>query len=270
MDFGSFTDIIIRLGLGFGIGITIGLTGIGIVLVMPSLLYILNLSPVAAVGTGLLYSVLTRSIGAFEHFRLGTVRKRTALYIIIGGVPAVILTSYVINHFSKAYGSGIDYIMKIIITIAILATWMLMLYNLIKGRKNTEENYYTPAEKFPFSRKLYGFFAGTGVGTLIGATSIGGGVMIVPILGSVFQLSPNNTVGTSVFIGIVMSVVGSFAYLLGGSMDVVVAVTMFIGSLPGVFIGSRISVKIPHKVLSIILFIVITASVVAMFAGIRR
>ena len=266
---GTFIEVLTRLVLGLGIGFAIGLTGIGAgVLVVPSLIYIIGLSPVSAVGTGLLYAMLTKAYGLFEHLRLRNVRKRTAFYIILGGVPAVLLTSFVITSLSRTFGEKTDLVMKIIISIVMLVTWILMLVNLVKCRRDDSENFYVPPEQFPSRRKLYGIAAGAGVGILIGATSIGGGVLLVPILVAVFKLSPKNTVGTSVLIGIVMSGVGSLAYLLGGGLNPVVAVTMFIGSIPGVFLGSRVSVKIPHKVLASVLFAVITISVIGMFIGI--
>jgi uncharacterized membrane protein YfcA len=257
--------------LGLGIGFTMGMTGIGAgVLVIPSLIYIIGLSPVNAVGTGLLYSMLTRVHGICEHLRLRTVRKRTGFYIILGGVPAVLVTSLIITHLAKTMGSGLDLVLKVAISIVMLVTWTLMLVGLLKNRKDGSKNYYAPLKHFPLRRKLYGIAAGACVGTLIGSTSIGGGVLIIPILVTVFRLSPNNTVGTSMLIAIVMSAVGSFAYLLRGDVSLAVAVTMFVGAVPGVFMGCRLSVKVPHRVLAGILFAVITIGVIVMFAGIGK
>lgn len=272
MEIALFTDIMILLTLGFGIGFTIGMTGIGAgILVVPSLLYIVGLPTVSAVGTGLVYSVLVKSYGAYEHFKLQTIRKRTAFYIVVGGVPAVLATSFVITHLAKIAGDSFDSALKIVISVVMLATWTLMFRNVIKNyRKGASTKYYVPPEHFPRERKLYGIAAGVGVGVLLGSTAIGGGAPIALILVTVFQLSPNNTVGTSVFIGILMSAVGAFAYLLRGNTDVLVAVTMFIGSIPGVYLGSRIAVKLPHRILSATIFSVVTISVIVMFAGLRR
>jgi len=270
VDIGSLFEILTRLLLGLGIGFTIGMTGIGAgVLVMPSLIYIVGLSPVNAIGTGLLYAMLSRTYGVCEHMRLRTVRKRTALYIAIGGVPAIIVTGLIVTHLAKTV-SNIDSIMKIVISVVMLMTWTLMLISLIKTYRDGPKKYYVPLESFPLRRKLYGVAAGAGVGVLVGATSMGGGVLLIPILATVFQLSPNNTVGTSMLVAIVMSTIGSFMYFLRGSMDIVVAVTMVLGSIPGVALGCRLSVKVPHRTLRLILFAVVTISVIVMLAGIKR
>lgn len=246
------------------------MTGIGGgVLVMPSLIYILGFSPVSAVGTGLLYSMLARVYAIYEHLRLRTVRKRTAFYIGLGGVPAVIVTSFLITHLSKTAGESLNFILKVIISAVILITWALMLINLIRYYKDGSKDYYVPPKVFPLRRKLYGILAGAGVGILIGSTSIGGGVLIVPILVTIFQLSPSNTVGTSNLIAIIMSAVGSIIYFLGGSVDASAALIMFIGSIPGVWLGARAAVRVPHRKLEIILFCVITISAIVMLVGIR-
>ena len=340
MEIVSLIDILIRFLLGLGIGFAIGMTGIGSgVLVMPSLIYIVGLSEVTAIGTGLLFSMLARVYGVYEHLKLGTVRKRTAFYIILGGAPAVLITSFAIMYLAKtpalfciesksqpgldagsipedirrefadnniplssnaavsveeagsrwaivdkkAYdvrkvdevlevhpGNRLNLILRIIISIVMLMTWFLMLISFVRSRNKCSEDFYAPLKVFPLRRKLYGIAAGVGIGALIGATSIGGGVLIIPILVTVFWLSPNNTVGTSVLIGITMSAMGSLAYLLGGKVNIVVAMTMFVGSIPGVYMGSRMAVKVSNKTLSIIFFAVITISVIVMFAGLKR
>ena len=267
MDVGLLTDTLNRLILGLGVGFAIGMTGIGAgVLVIPYLLYVVDLPPVSAVGTALLYSTLTKAYGVYEHFKLRTIRKRTAFYIILGGVPAALVASFVVLYLKRATSGDLDYALRIVITAAMLGTWGLMFTNFLKNCKDGSGNYYVPPKHFPPRRKFYGMIAGVGLGILAGSTSIGGGVLIIPILVTIFQLSPNNTVGTSVLIGIVISAAASFVYLLGGNIHLPVAVTMFVGSIPGVYLGSRIAVKVSHRVLSVILFAVVTASVIWMFA----
>jgi len=268
---GLLTSVLTRLLLGLGIGFTTGMTGMGAaVLVVPSLIYVVGLPAVNAVGTGALYATLARSYASYEHLRLRTVRKRTAFYIALGGVPTVLVTSFAITHLAKTMGSGLDFALKVIISVVILVTWTFMLVNVFKSRKGSSRDYYVPLRPFPFRRKLYGIAAGAGVGVLVGSTSIGGGVLIIPILVTVFGLSPNNTVGTSTLISLLMSATAAFAYITGGRVNPSVAVMMFIGAIPGVWLGCRLSVKVPHRVLEGILLAVVTISVIVMFAGIRH
>lgn len=259
--------LLIQFAMGLVIGFATGLTGMGAaVLVVPVLIYAIGLSPVMAVGTGLLYSMLTRAYASFEHLCLLTVRKRTSLYIILGSIPSVLITSSVVAHLAGIMGNSFDFAMEIVIAIVMLITWTLMTVALIRSRSDSN-SYYKPKEHFPAHRKLLGLAAGAGVGALVGSTSIGGGVFLVPILSTVFRLSPQDTVGTSTLVSVIMSATGSFAYLLSGGVDLRVALIMFAGSIPGVWFGCRLAVKTPHKVLFFLLFAVVTVSTIAMFAG---
>ena len=264
----SLVVILTQLVLGLGVGFTTGMTGMGAAAIVVPSLIAFGLTPVYAIGTGAFYAMLTRTYATCEHLRLRTVRKRTAFYIVLGGVPVAIVTAYIITRLARTMGGSLDSILKIAMSVVMLVTWALMLRNLLKNGKGGTTNYYVPPEQFPLSRKLSGIAAGVGVGVLIGSTSIGGGVIIVPILVSVFGLSPNNTVGTSTMISVVMSTATALTYLLGGRVDIVFAVTMFVGAVPGVFLGCRVAVRVPDRVLACVLFAVITASTVFMLTRI--
>jgi len=268
----SALRLLSEISLGAIIGFSTAITGMGAaVLVVPIMIYAVGLTPISAVGTGMLYSMLTRIHASFEHIRLETVRKRTAIYIAIGSAPAVLVTSFAITHLGKSSNAYFDLIIELAIIVVMIVTWGMMLINVIRTRKSCkDEDFYHPPEKFPFSRKVYGLIAGAGTGILVGATSIGGGIFLIPILGTFFHLSPSNTVGTSTIISVIMSAVGSIAYLLDGKVDISVALAMFVGSVPGVWIGSRLVVRIPHKMLLYILFLVVTVSILIMLIGTVR
>lgn len=271
MNSDFFMRLLIELSLGVGIGFTIGMTGVGAgILVLPVLIYIIDLSPIDAIGTGLLYSMLIRFYAVYEHFKLNTVRKRTAFYIGIGGIPTILITSFAITQLEETFGEDFNLIIEIIMALVMLMTWVFMLRNIIKSYKNVEHIYYEPPKEFPKKRKIYGIITGAVVGILIGATSIGGGVIIIPVLASIFQLSPVNTVGTSNLITIMLSGVGSIIYLLYGRINYVVSIAFSIGSIPGVWFGAKLASKTPHKVLETIIFLVITTSIIAMCVGIKH
>ena len=69
--------------VGGVIGVAIGVTGIGGgALIQPALVYILGLTPVEAVGTGLLYATITKIGGVFGHVKQNTIRvRRTLLFL---------------------------------------------------------------------------------------------------------------------------------------------------------------------------------------------
>jgi len=86
------------------IGVAIGLTGVGGgALIQPTLVYVLGLPPVEAVGTGLLYATITKFGGVFGHYRQKTIRVRRILLFLAGSVPGVLAAAEVINYLNKQF-----------------------------------------------------------------------------------------------------------------------------------------------------------------------
>jgi uncharacterized membrane protein YfcA len=83
------------------------------------------------------------------------------------------------------------------------------------------------------------------------------------ILLLLYPLTPAVIVGTDIAHAMVLSFVTGFAHLLAGNVDLVLAGTLLLGSIPGVLIGSRLAPRIPAKPLTIIL------AVMLVFVGAR-
>lgn len=265
----SVVSLIKRLLLGLGIGFATGLTGMGAaVLVVPTLIFVVNLSSVGAIGTGMLYSVLARAYASYVHIRLGTVLKSIAFYVSLGSVPAVLVSSIIVTILEKNLGDSFDTAIKFVISSVMIITWIIMILGFIRDRnecydEDIHEKQYICSTKC----KTLSILSGIGVGIIVGTTSIGGGVFLIPVLTTLFRLSPCNIVGTSTVISVIMSGIGSFAYLLHGGVDIYTTAVMLIGSIPGISLGSKLAIKIPHKILSSILLIVVTASIAFMLIG---
>lgn len=258
-----------RLILGLGIGFATGLTGMGAaVLVVPTLIFVVGLSSISAIGTGMLYSVLTRAYASYVHIRLGTVLKNIALYVSFGSIPAVFISSIIVTFLEKNFAESFDLAIKFVISGVMIVTWTVMLLGTIRNRNERHnEDTYRQNDSCSTKCKIFGILSGAGVGVLVGTTSIGGGVFLIPLLTTIFRLSPCNIVGTSTIISVIISGIGSIAYLLHGGIDLYTTIMMFIGSIPGIWLGSRLAVRISHKILLFILFVVVTASTIFMFTG---
>jgi len=233
----TLASVLTNLMVGFFIGAAIGLTGIGGgVLIIPSLIHIIKIPPVSAIGTGLFFSLLTRIIAIIEHSRQNTIRKRTAVYFIIGSAPSVIASSYAVNYLSKVVDKAkLDHMLQIGIFAIISLTCVILIAQTVFRK---EKAFYAPRSEFSLKRKLGGILFGILVGILIGTTSIGGGVFIIPILIIFFNLSARDTVGTSIIITFVLALLGSTVYLLSGNVILPVAILMATGSIAGVSLGS--------------------------------
>ncbi|MCK4248838.1 MAG: sulfite exporter TauE/SafE family protein [Candidatus Omnitrophica bacterium] len=255
-------DLILRFTAGGLIGFTIGLTGIGGgVLVMPALIVLFKIPPSVSIGTASLYALLTKIYATFEHLKHKTVNLTTGIFFLIGAIPTNIIVSYLINDYIKQTTDTLKIaqfqgcLKKGVIYILIISV-VLLISQMIKSKKTDQKAL----------SKIGGIISGAVIGAVIGATSIGGGVLIIPLLIICFNLSAKETVGTSIFIAVILVFITSIIYGKGGQIDYWTSITMAAGSIPGVFWGSKLCVKISEKKLKLIItFIILIATTMMIF-----
>ncbi|GAC1349295.1 MAG: sulfite exporter TauE/SafE family protein [Ktedonobacteraceae bacterium] len=263
--------------VGLFIGFLVGLTGMGGgSLLAPILILFFRVPPVWAVGTDIAYSTVTKALGSVVHIRQKSVNFKVALWLACGSVPATIVSIFFVQYIRKHYGDVINgIIIHSIGFTLILVAIMLALKPFIMRRlerKNLEAQKQevldgvvtfssgpTPWEKRyrPIVTALVGAF----VGFLVGLTSVGSGTLIIVSLAFLFpRLTSRELVGTDVFQAFMLLAAGSIAYLSGGTINWTIAGMLLIGSLPGVFIGSKLSKYIPDRYMRPVLATVLAVS----------
>jgi uncharacterized membrane protein YfcA len=92
---------------------------------------------------------------------------------------------------------------------------------------------------------------GLAVGTVSSLFGIGGGILIVPICLSVFQVSEaQHAVGTSTAAIVLISLAGALKHYRLGNVDLKLALGIAAGAaLPAFFIGPQIAEKLPSDTL---------------------
>src|ERR1044072_3631848 len=87
---------------GFLIGILVGMTGMGGgSLMTPMLILFFKFDPAIAVGTDILHGAIFKSVGAARHRRLGTVRLRLGLWMLVGSAPMSLVGGWAGSPFSQ-------------------------------------------------------------------------------------------------------------------------------------------------------------------------
>ena len=102
-------------------------------------------------------------------------------------------------------------------------------------------------------KKLVAILMGAVIGALIASTSVGGGILIVPMLIIIFGLTAVETVGSSIFIAVVLTLLSSLVYAGSSQLDLSTAIIMAAGSLVGVPVGARYSKRLPDRLLQLII-----------------
>lgn len=257
----TITELLIRLGLGAAIGFCVGLSGVGGgILGMQATSFVLGLDPVRAVGTTSLYLFLTNIAASFQHIRQKNVSWGSIWPILLGALPA----DYLVSRWISGQGSNPELksgLENLIIFVVFVATVAMAVNTL----KKTEDPDSTPGGRISNcrKRKTIGFVFGIFFGSLVGATSVGGGILLVPAL-ILLGLSTHRTVGSAIFITMSLTFITALTYGVKGEVDRATAITMAIGSLIGVFFGCRCSMGIPDKVLKQIMLVIIFAIAIAM------
>ena len=236
--------------IGFAVGFLVGLTGIGGgSLMTPIMILFLGIRPTIAVGTDLIFGAITKIFGSVIHYRQRTVNPPIILFLALGSVPSSLLGVHVISLIKKSYGYFVDtFVMKTLgITLILVAVAIVLKVIFPAGDIRTDER---TLSVFSIRQKVLTILLGAGVGFLVGLTSVGSGSLIVPSLLALFpKLSSKIVVGTDVFHAAILVSVAGLAHLNSGNVQLPLVSNLLIGSLPGVFFGSKMNLKVPEKVL---------------------
>ncbi len=101
--------------------------------------------------------------------------------------------------------------------------------------------------------ELWLFPAGFVIASLVMAVGIGGGILWTPLLILAYGASPQEAVATSLMIQSVGLGSGALAYFRARLVEGKLALTLFAVAVPGVVLGSLISVQLPQDVVQLAL-----------------
>src|SRR5919201_5441866 len=255
---------------GLGVGLLVGITGMGGgSLMTPLLILVIGTKPVVAVGSDLAYGAVTKTLGGWRHFRKGTVFPRLAFWLAVGSCPGALLGVWLLDRLRDAFGDDFDTFMLIAIGGTLLMTGGLVLLRALAISDHAARE--RGAFRMQTRHKIAASALGGSVGFVLGITSAGSGTLIGIGLILGFRLSPHRVVGTDVAHAAVLLWVAAAAHLVSGNVDVGLAATILVGSIPGVWVGSALAVRLPERGLRPALGVVLLTSGLALLtkAGIE-
>jgi len=233
--------------MGFAVGLLVGLTGMGGGAVMTPLLILLGWArPVVAVGTDLVWNAVTKGVGAFVHYRQKTVDlaivKRLALGSIPGAVAGLLLLAYLRTRGANTMDRVVLRTLGIALVCVALSLFVRGLAAPLRQFQDTELN--------PKRRAWLTTFIGLVIGFLVSITSVGSGSLIVASLVVIYPATPlRRIVGSDIFHALFLVGVAATGHLGIGGINGRLLAGLLVGSIPGVWVGSRMSAIFPEKVL---------------------
>jgi hypothetical protein len=242
---------------GFLVGLIVGVTGVGGgSLMTPLLVLFFGVSPATAVGTDLLYASITKALGGWVHGRNGTVDWKIVGLLSLGSLPAALLTilTFKLLGLDEKTLAGL---VTGVLSVALLLTAVALLFK-EQIRKLGQREDGTVYELHHHHLPVATIATGAVVGVLVTISSIGAGVLgTVALLFLYPRLTTVKVVGTDIAHAVPLTAVAGLGHMTLGTVDFVLLGSLLLGSLPGIYIGSHLSAKVPEKVLRPILAVML-------------
>ena len=244
MEVGIFGFIIAGLVVGF----VVGMTGVGGGSLMTPILLWFGINPATAVGTDLLYAAITKSGGIYVHHRNRNIDWSITGWLTLGSVPAAALTLWLL-HSLHSDTEALNAVIRNALGYVLLLTALAILFKqqlLAFAHKHAGDHYHLSGT----SLNALTVLTGVVLGIMVTLTSIGAGALGTVALFILYPfLATKRLVGTEIAHAVPLTLVAGLGHAGMGNMDWHLLGYLLIGSLPGIYMGSHLSGRIPDQVL---------------------
>jgi len=251
---------------GFLVGILVGVTGVGGgSLMTPLLVFLFGFKPAVAVGTDLLFAAITKTSGVWvHHTKHGSVDWKVVVWLALGSLPCAVGTLLALKHFmdiGKETAGAITFTLGIAL---LLTACSLLVRSVLMHRSakldaddsvddDDDEEVYVDEENVGRFQRLQipaTVLVGAVLGVLVTLSSVGAGALGTVALLFLFpKMRTVKIVGTDLAHAIPLTAVAGLGHLGLGNVDLVLLGSLLVGSLPGIWIGSHLSAKLPERYL---------------------
>jgi uncharacterized protein len=227
--------------VGLVVGTIVGLTGVGGASIMtPLLILVLKINPLVAVGSDLLYSVPTKLYGAFLHNKQGTVNPEIVKALLWGGLPASLVglaALFWLRHHVDVKAlelwtrHAIGFVLFIAAAVIVVQPFL---------RRQLLPAVATTFEWRPHQRRRV-IAIGAVVGLIVTATSIGSGSVTLPLLTLTLPfMGISQLIGSDIAFAAFLIPAAAAGRWSMGDVNLLLVAKLLIGSIPGVYIGSKL------------------------------
>ncbi|MFB9910795.1 sulfite exporter TauE/SafE family protein [Rhizobium paknamense] len=238
---------------GFLVGALVGITGVGgASLMTPLMVLLFGIHPATAVGTDLLYAAITKMAGASVHHRNGHVRWRLVGALSLGSIPASAITLWLMSGVDRRSGHAVE-LLTTSLGIMLLVTAIILLFRdlLVRFELNWLKSHKTPS---PRTIAIATFCLGLVLGTVVTLTSVGAGAIGVTVLLFLYpRAAVNEIVGSDIAHAIPLTLVGGLGYWMIGDVNWALLLSLLIGSIPGILLGSHAAPRMPERIIRLLL-----------------
>ena len=266
-------NALLLLGLGGAVGVLSGMFGVGGGFLMTPLLFFIGIPPSVAVATEANQIVASSFSGALAHYRRKTIDLQMGAVLLAGGILGSVLG---VQIFSALRAAGqVDLLVRLCYVLFLGVIGILMFAESLRAirrakrpqrRRKLHQHHWIHGLPLKVKFRASGlyisaippFIVGLVVGILAAIMGVGGGFIMVPAMIYLIGMPTKVVIGTSLF---QIVFVTAFTTVMHAStnqtVDIALAVLLFIGGVIGAQIGTRIGVRLPAEQLRILLAILV-------------
>ena len=240
---------------GFAVGLIVGLTGVGGgSLMTPVLIFFFGVKPHLAIGTDLLFAAFTKMGGTVSLARQRMVPWRVVAQLCAGSIPAALAALWFLQRLGPD-SAQVQHLMTSTLGFALLLTAAAMAYKVLVfsplrqaaelAARNSNAANATQPRHWSLPVLL-----GAVIGTLVTFTSVGAGAIGVTVLLLVFPHLPlPRIIAADIAYAVPLTLVAGMGHASLGSVDWPMLAQLLAGSLPGIWIGSRLMSRTPERLI---------------------
>ncbi len=227
----------------------------------PILLIFFGISPPTAIATDLWFAAITKLFGAKLHHAKGNVDWQVAKRLWLGSLPIAMAVVAVVSTGVQI--TKIDWLTKAIGMVVLLTAVGLVIAP--KLAKYARGQRMDRPESYKAIQLKLTVISGAILGLFVALTSVGAGALgsIMLLYLYPLRMTPHRLVATDIVHAIPLTVVAGLGYLHAGFVDYWMLVSLLLGSIPAVILGSVTAGKISARWIQLALAIILS------FAGLK-
>jgi uncharacterized membrane protein YfcA len=216
-----------------------------------------------AIASDLVNSLAMKPVGGAVHAVNRSVNWALVRLLVVGGAPAAFVGAWFLNQLgdSPADQAHLKTLLGCALVVACASMVTRSALSARLRRRGRQPANAAPHQLKPVPTVLVGLVGGF----MVGMTSVGSGSLIIVLLMLLYpRLSARVQVGTNLVQAVPLVAAATLGQVLFGHIDFSVAGSLVAGSIPGAFVGARISSRAPDMVVRPVLVALLVSSGLAL------
>jgi uncharacterized protein len=243
-------DFLLHILAGAGVGFAIGLTGVGGGSLMTPLLLLFGYPAPVAIGTDLLYAAITKAGGAWSHHRAGNVEWKIVGLLASGSIPVSLLLHLLLLDSTFQETPQFEETLTSSLGIMLIVTAIILISRDKMRVRAIEERPELLMSMLHRHRNSLTLAMGLLLGLCVTLSSVGAGAFGAAILLVIYaRTSAARIIGTDIAHAVPLTFFAGLGYLVAGYVNLELLASLLLGSLPAIYLGSRLSARVSDKLL---------------------